>query len=158
MIFILAGTECTGKTTLAKALAKDTNSIYIHNKAPKTEVERIAMQAMYYEQICSYSGYNLVFDRSWYCEMVYGPIFRGSSAISLSAMHTLESVVSNNGGGMIIYCTSSLPEIWATLNSRGDDMVQNFSDLSKTWYGYEEVIMNTKHMLPIVKYDFRKNL
>ena len=91
MIILLEGPDGSGKTTLANKIKQQTGYVLLHRSYPKTKEEKAKMKQEYLEAIKSRK--NIIIDRCWYSEMVYGPIMRGESAISYPDMYELEKAI-----------------------------------------------------------------
>jgi predicted ATPase len=100
MIIILEGPDGSGKTTLAKKLVSQTGFKYIHKSYPKTQEEMDNMTQDYLDLINT--GDNMIIDRSWYSEIVYGPILRSRSNVSQEQALMLEQAVATRGGLIIL--------------------------------------------------------
>lgn len=156
MLIILEGPECAGKTTLAGVLSTQTGYPVVHMDKPKTAGEGLRMVGMYEHFIAN--NKNTILDRSWYSEMVYGPIMRDKSFITTEQMYDLEQAVIDRRGGMIIHCTDRSFALWNRCKKRGEDYITEINALISIKESFEQLFYTMPHRLPIVKYhlsDFK---
>ncbi len=156
MLIILTGPDGSGKSTLANKLAEQTGFEIEHRTKPKDDAEKLAMMEMYREAIISKR--DVILDRAWYCEMVYGDIMRDKSYISIDQMHELEDLVSNNGGGIVIHCTDETNKLWDRCMERGEGYIQDYETLANIKYMYDWLMHFVPHTIPVVRYTINENL
>lgn len=150
MIIIVEGPDGSGKTTLANKIAKQNGYIMLHRSQPKTEEEKQNMMAEYLQVIKA--GKNVVMDRCWYSEMVYGPIMRDASVITYPEMYELEKLLCKKGA-LLIYCTDKPEVLWKRCQERGEDYITDILTHTKICEGYE-TLMNVPHLIPVVRYGY----
>jgi len=156
MMIIIVGPDCSGKSTLAKQLSAQTGYPIQHRSKPKDQAEKDAMMAMYRD--LAVTGADVILDRAWYCEMVYGDIMRDKSYISMGQMYELEDLVSNNGGGIVIHCTDETNKLWDRCMERGEEYIQDYETLAAIKHMYERLMHSVPHTLPVVRYTINENL
>ncbi|MNU34852.1 SPBc2 prophage-derived uncharacterized protein YorR [compost metagenome] len=156
MKIILEGPDGAGKTTLALQLSLMTGYPIQHRSKPETEEEK---QLMYfeYEEMC-HSYTDLIVDRCWYSEMVYGKVMRDQSYIDSNQMLYFEDGIKSFGGGMIIHCTDKIETLWERLQSRGEDYITDFHKLADITLHYEMLMHQEKHILPVFRYAISKKM
>ena len=152
MFIIIEGPDGAGKTMLANKLRDQTGYMLLHRSQPKTEEDKIKMMDEYLQVLKS--GKNCIMDRSWYSEMVYGPVMRGVSIISYPQMYTLEKQLAH-AGGLIIHCTGSLQTLWKRCITRGEDYIVDKDTLAKICNGFETVMNEVPHLVPVVTYEYK---
>ena len=150
MIIIIDGPDGSGKSTLAAKLSKQTGYPVVHRSAPKSAEEKAAMMQMYLQAIKE--GKNIIWDRCWYSEMVYGPVMRDEHVITYPQMYELERLLAKRGA-IIIYCTDKPEVLWRRCALRGEDYVPSYEVFIDICKGYEE-LMNAPHIVPVVKYGY----
>lgn len=151
MIIIIEGPDGSGKTTLAEKLHKQTKYPIVHMSQPKTDEEKKLMLGEYLQTVRN--GKNMIFDRCWYSEMVYGPIMRGSSAISYPDMYMLEEQLAK-AGAIIVYATGPKAALWQRCQKRGEDYVTARSDFNAICENFDK-IMSIPHHIPVVRYEYK---
>lgn len=156
MLIILTGPDGSGKSTLAKQLSAQTGYPIQHRSKPKDQAEKDAMMEMYRNLI--ETGANVILDRAWYCEMVYGDIMRDKSYISMGQMYELEYLVSSNGGGIVIHCTDETNKLWDRCMKRGEGYIQDYETLANIKDTYEWLMHFVPHTIPVVRYSINENL
>jgi thymidylate kinase len=158
MIVILEGPDGSGKTHLAKQMAKQSNYPLIHRVAPESQRDKDLMFQSYLDEINR--GKNMVFDRAWYSDMVYGPIFRGETPISFPRMYALEERLAR-AGAIIIYCTGHPNTLWARCHVRGEDnpggtqFEQERDKFDRVCHDYDR-LMRIPHHIPVVRYEYKE--
>ena len=153
MIIILEGPDGAGKTTLAEKLKKQTGYMYLRRAQPKTEEEKQRMMEEYVQVIKS--GKNCIFDRCWYSEMVYGPVMRDDSVITYPQMYQLERLLTKHGA-IVIYCTATKETLWKRCQSRGEDYITDIDTFSKICDGYETLMLDVPHHVPVTTYVYQE--
>jgi thymidylate kinase len=148
MIYIVEGCDGTGKTTLAATLSRRHNMPIIHFDRPRTVEEFDDMFDMYIDFL--QSNDNVILDRCWYSERVYGPLLRGKEAITLNQQHMLEHLVIEKGG-QVCYCYDNLKTITERINKRGDDHIK-LEHIPNLLIGYAMVMSQIDPGLPVVHY------
>lgn len=92
MIYVVEGIDRCGKTSFIDILrSKITNPkiLVIHSAKPPKNVDPKSWSIEYYDQLISRAiflseeGFDVILDRAWLGEMVYGPIYRNTN-ISLN--------------------------------------------------------------------------
>lgn len=154
MIYIVEGPDGAGKTTLVNKIIKaNPNAIKLHFSKPETDAEAFNYWHTYYEAMKETEKSPVtIFDRSWYSDMVYGPVMRGREEMRQENAELLELVVMALGGGVIIYCTGDPKVLWQRCQKRGEEHVPSFTKLKELCNKYEQV-MKTPKYLPVVRYD-----
>lgn len=154
MLYIIEGPDGSGKTTMANSIASAYGAQIIHNSNPKTEEEGAAMFSMYLRTILGLDvNKSYVFDRCWYSEMVYGPILRGRSQISIDQMDMLEEALRTQGiQTEIIHCNDDIALLWKRCKERGETFIKDIVTLSFISEGFTELLDNQKHLFVVVKY------
>ena len=148
MIIIIEGPDGSGKTTLANQLSKQTGYKIIHRTQPKTEEEKAIMMDEYLQTIRA--GKNMIFDRCWYSEMVYGPVMRDTSVISYPQMYDLERRLIK-AGALIIYCTGAKSTLWARCQERGEDYIVDRATFDSICDGFD-ALFASPHLIQIMTY------
>jgi thymidylate kinase len=159
MLLFLEGPDGGGKTNLSERLSGMYNCPIAKFSYPKTTHEKRYMFEMYSAFIQENSGKNLIVDRCWYSEMVYGPIIRHEHNMSKMRMYELEKLVMDNGGGMIVHCTDSIAKLWKRFSERGDDYIaQDFNLISQIKKNYDYLMHKVPHNIPVFRYEINENL
>lgn len=128
-------------------------SLYRHFGNPKTEEEADNYWKVYAEAVSSVDPTKVhIFDRSWYSDVVYGPIFRGRLEMDPMHVKMLEALVKTHGGGFVLYCTAPLKTLWARCKQRGETFVLSKDKLDEVSRSYAHV-MATQCGLPVIRYD-----
>jgi len=149
MIFIVEGSDKTGKTTLANKLAEKHSMKVIHLDAPRSQEEFDNMFNMYVQL---YTDTNdVVFDRSFYSDLVYGPIYRGGPAITQEQRVTLENLLISKGV-VVIHCTDTVEAVWERCVDEGDEFSTSKELVEKIIVGYNAVFNTTATAIPVVRY------
>lgn len=155
MIYIIEGPDGAGKTTLVEQIKKShMNAKVLHFGAPQTPEEADNYYKVYAEAInAKRDDEVLVFDRSWYSDMVYGPVMRNRQEMTQEHADMLSAMVVARGGGIIIYCTAPIKVLWARCQRRGETYLQNQAQLQAISAGYSKVMAENVRFLPVVRYD-----
>lgn len=151
MIIIIEGPDGAGKTMLAEQLSKQNKCPIIHRSKPKDDAEKAAMMGTYIQAIKERK--NVIFDRCWYSEMVYGAVMRDKSAISYPEMYELEKRLANTGA-MIIHCTGPKSVLWKRCQVRGEDYIVCKDDFDAIHTGFNELFA-MPHYIPVVRYEYK---
>lgn len=154
MIIIVEGPDGAGKTTIIEQLMEShPGSVYRHFSNPKTKEEADNYWKVYAEAVSLADPAKVhIFDRSWYSDVVYGPIFRGRLEMDPMHVKMLEALVKTHGGGFVIYCIAPLKTLWSRCKQRGETFVLSKDKLDEVSRSYAHV-MATQCGLPVVRYD-----
>jgi thymidylate kinase len=151
MKIIIEGPDGSGKSTIAAKLAAQLHWDIIHMDKPKTEKENREMADMYVDLILKPGSF--IMDRSWYSEVVYGPVMRGSSAITAEQLFRFEQILLNTDGAMVIYCTGDPGEMWERCQTRGETHITNYGQYLDIAMAYDSLFLRSVHRIPILIYD-----
>lgn len=148
MIYILEGADGTGKSTLAAAIAKQTNAVVLHQTYNKTWNMKVYLQEIMSEaQTLAHHGINIVLDRWAPSEIIYGNAFRKGPSFDVEKM--IDKYV-RDPNIVWIYCYNdkAVENHMDNANKR-EEM---FPDISDVVLRYEEYIEESG--LPWVKYSY----
>lgn len=154
MLIILEGPDGSGKTTLATKISKQTGYPILHFAQPKTDEEKQGMFDEYYKLARKNYTKNVILDRCWYSEMVYGPIMRDKSYITYPQMYLLEQQLCKHGA-MLIYCTAHMSTLWDRCQARGESYVLAWETFRSICKEFDNVINNVPHHIPVVTYEYK---
>lgn len=128
MLVLLEGCDGTGKTTLADALEAQ-----IKRDHPDDVVVRLHSGPLKGDPVDEYvfsiqdyrpgTGVHIIADRWHYGEMVYGPLYRGKSAIGEEQWRWIELWLESRGASTWVV-TNTLDEVERRLRERGEDFLQ----------------------------------
>ena len=149
MIIIIEGNDGTGKSTLAENLANSLTGYTIIHRTHLTDTPKSELAMIYRDLLLKHT--NIIFDRAWYSEMAYGPVFRGESCISIEDMYRLEELL-HALGGFVVYCHSE--NAYERACERGEDYVQNYDQWMRVNMNYNEIFKRTEHKAVILEYGF----
>lgn len=154
MFIIVEGPDGAGKTTLIeKLLRSHPGSKRLHFSAPASPEAAALYYRIYAEAIKSADpALVTIFDRSWYSDMVYGPVMRGNQEMLDIHAEMLEAMVLAHGGGFVVYCTAPLKVLWARCTRRGENYIDCVERLGEISDKYTK-ILTEKCGLPIIRYD-----
>lgn len=154
MIIIVEGPDGAGKSTLIeKLLRAHPDSKAVHFSNPKTDEEAFGYWKVYAEAILATDPNKVtIFDRSWYSDRVYAPIFRNRIEMDITHLTMLEALVIWHGGGHVIYCHAPYATLWTRCQKRGETYVTSKDKLIAVANAYHEVMTN-ECGLPVISYD-----
>jgi thymidylate kinase len=150
MIIIVDGPDGAGKTTLAEYLSVKFGYPIRHRGKPVTQAEKDAMMAEYLNDIKS--GANMVWDRGFYSEMVYGPVMRDGSYISNAQMIALEEALVDSGA-IVFYCTDDILKLWERCTTRGETYITTIETLAEIKDRFDYLMFEMEHKIPVVRYE-----
>lgn len=158
MIIVVEGPDGSGKTHLANQIAAQSGYPFIHRVAPESQRDVDLMYQSYLDEINR--GKNLVYDRAWYSDMVYGPVYRGTATITFPQMYMLEERLAR-AGGLIIYATGHPNTLWNRCHLRGSDNPDGQTKFEEDREKFDQVchaydrIMKIPHHVPVVRYEYK---
>jgi thymidylate kinase len=139
MLFLIEGIDGSGKTTLAERLCKRRSMRYEHHGQPRAHplVE-------YVDELVSYtpgSGEDVVCDRHYLGELVYGPIYRGKCSMTPAVFKRIETFLKSKGAVLVLMDNDSI-----TLRQRHKDTNESFlkdEDVEVVRYLFEHSFMRS---------------
>lgn len=155
MIIILEGCDRCGKTTIANKLHDEHGFEIVKFSQPKKDPYIEAQ-----EKLKKAIGKNVVLDRSWYGELVYGPLYRGESQLADWQVRNLE-LRAMSLGSLIIYCHDSIKNIKQRFKEDNETFAKP-ELIGKMLESYKIVMNNSR--FPVIKhqigtkYDLTKGL
>lgn len=141
MNIIIEGPDGAGKTFLANQLAQQLNLQITHFVAPTGDIPQFEMYRDF-----MIDAQNMILDRAWYSDMVYGPIFRNKVEIRADAMRELERGAEDT---IVIYCTGPKKAMWHAAKERGETFVKDYGQYKEICRRYDEVMLQMYHEIPI---------
>ena len=141
MLLIFEGPDGSGKTTLIEKFISQSDRVWDkrHFSNPKTIEDQVNMAGMYMDLVKEAETKDIIMDRSWYSELVYGPIFRGESCISYKDLFELE-VTCYNCRAIVVYVSVGIDTLWERCLARGETFVKTKKILKKVSEGYEDLL------------------
>lgn len=151
---IIEGPDGAGKSTLVKSILEShPGTVYGHFDKPESDEEAFGYWEKYAAFIKEHQDAKLVvLDRSWYSDMVYGPVMRGRIEMTDDHMEMLELLVKACGGGIIIYLTAKPDTLWSRCKRRGESYIDTRTTLVRIREKYEEVMKKPRY-LPVIRTD-----
>lgn len=143
MITIVEGNENVGKSTFTKMFEQ-----VEHFTRPETW-DKDKYFEFWDNKLRQYTinGGNVIFDRSFYSEMVYGPIFRGQSMITKEQMWHFETKYNIQ----VIHLVRDLRKVHKDCLADDNEPIQGFGDLLKIHIGFNDVFIRMEHKVPIIR-------
>lgn len=139
-MIIIEGPDGSGKTTLAKRLGGS----YRHAGPPRTKDVYLEYRTDLLD-----SPRDVVWDRFYHGQRIYGPVFRGGAGLSPEQVFYLELMTATRGGVLIV-CLTDLKDMIDC--RRNDSYAQPMIELVR---GYMELVANTR--LPCFVYDRKRD-
>lgn len=153
-IIVIEGADGTGKTTLAGVLEKR-GFEYRHQGPPLNGVN---LFQHYADELLSCRGKKVVMDRLHVGELIYGPVMRGKSLITVEELRLLNRLLFGLGG-KVIFCDTDdavIERNW--LRRRGQEYLDDADKLYEVMFQYrrlfdQEFTADDHHV-----YDYRTSV
>lgn len=152
MVIIIEGPDGAGKTMLAEKISRQTGWPIEHRSKPETPEEKELMMGEYVQ--LAKSSRNIILDRCWYSEMVYGKVMRDQTYIDYPQMYELERLLTSHGA-IVVYCTGHKAALWKRATRRGEDYITSRDDFTAICDEYDK-LMSCPHFIPVVKYEYKE--
>ena len=146
---ILEGSDCAGKTTLARELVK-CGYTYIHNGPPEPD-EDLAESLLL--QLNKAAAGPIVIDRFHIGEIVYGPMLRGKSALADDEWARIDVKIEALGG-IVVICLPAWRQVldgWAARKAL--EHIQMYDQLRESYTQYRRLIESHDNYL---HYDYNQ--
>jgi len=150
-IIVCEGADGTGKTTLARIL-EQRGFKYTHNGPPP---EGVTLFEHYTQQLLDARGRDVVFDRLHVGELIYGPVMRGKSLITVEELRLLNRLLFSLGA-KIIFCDTDATAIeknW--LARRGAEYIDDADKLWQVCHKYRELFDQEFFSDDMYVYDYQ---
>lgn len=140
MILILEGPDGAGKTYLARQLIQRFNLEYRHEGPPPVTARDgpDALLRHYGLQLDAARGQNVVFDRLFLGETIYGPILRGASGLSLAALRELRRLA-NAVGTVEVLCLPGRTSAFECWSWNPDELLTTKVMFNEAYEGWERL-------------------
>ena len=157
MFIIVEGPDGAGKST---AIDQLTHALWKHKRGcvlvnPKRSPNQHAL-IEYKERLDFYqpgSGVDLILDRSWYSEPIYGPIWRGTSSVTLYQRQQLEAWALAKGA-VVVLLEETDETLVERVFSRSDDVdVEHMTPELVREYAYQYRLQSQSWLLPKVRFS-----
>jgi len=145
-VIVLEGCDGAGKTTLAEALAAQHGYTVVHSGRTPAGTDL----ADHYGTILALPR-RLVLDRSFISELVYGPLDRGRSRLSLPAAVTLTRRVAERGG-VLVHLTGR-PDVIATRLRARQEPAHSADRVRALISAYHSTFVALRGIAPIIDVD-----
>lgn len=158
-LVILEGPDGAGKSTLAARLVKDLDARYVHlGPLPGVSqgLARFYLEAM----LPALLGYqNVVMDRSWISEPIYGDVHRGGEDRVGPIYARMLERVALRCDPLLVLCLPDLPTCTANYRARkGQELLRHEEDLASVWRAYRQLLHAQRSTwalaLPTTVYDY----
>lgn len=160
-LVIVEGPDAGGKSTLCKTLEKQLSGVMIHNNeyrdADSDTLAKIFSSQFEYASTMVPVGVPVILDRSYFSELIYGPVFRGESRITGLQAITLGKYLSLLQP-MVVVCRPPWEAVRRTFMNRPDEeMLDSIDQLSKVYKGYDLREMKIPFDVPVTHYDYTRD-
>lgn len=135
---ILEGIDRTGKSTVAE-LYKEKGFEVVHMSAPDKKYSKEGYVGPSYldvlvEQLISYSGKDVIFDRSWYGELVWPHVYGRKPALSIEDIEILREIEDQNGAQRILMIDPDTEGHWKRCVDNKEPLNINQFKIAATLY------------------------
>lgn len=146
-VVVLEGCDGAGKTTIAQHLEHHFGYTIVHSPPTPADVDLVTR----YTSLVTAPG-RIVLDRSFVSELVYGPILRGRSRISLEqAQHLARRVRERNG--TLVHLTAPPTVLHNRLLERGGETVPTLQELQHIIDAYTELLAQLSGHVQVIPFD-----
>lgn len=139
MLIQVIGCDASGKSTFIEALSKELN--YPVLKGSSFQQSQCSQDELYEKFDKLMDLENTILDRSFYCNLVYAPLYKDYAMISDEQFEKLESKI--EGKSLTIYLYADVETLTERLNKRGDDYVKA-ERIPEILKGYADVLVKSK--------------
>lgn len=142
---VLEGGDGVGKTTLANLLVTQSGFIAVHS--PRTPDHQNLTRR--YRDLLARPG-PLVLDRSFVSELVYGPLYRDRSRLTLEQALALADLVTARDG-VFVHLTAPVAVVRSRLMAR-DGHAPEAEEIAALGEAYERVFRVLASHVPVLRY------
>lgn len=137
-VVIIEGPDGAGKTTMAQALRRKLDAVYVHHGSYQTlrgdQIARLYHQSL---EPALTSSAAVVLDRSWLSEPIYGEVFRSGLDRTAAYRRMLDRCLLSVPH-VVVYLTTDLETLWRTVGGRPSvEMAKRREQLERVLAGYE---------------------
>ncbi len=140
-IIILEGSDCSGKSTFAQALAEKTG--YEIVKGSSFEISKQGAEKMFEYMMSLLERDNIIIDRFYLSNYVYANLF---DYPLMDRYHFRELAIATDCKALTVYLKAPVEALTKRMELRGDDDI-NPIDLERIVNKYQEVL-NSKELSP----------
>ena len=134
-IIVLEGADCTGKTTLAKALVEQYDGVYIHNRYHK-DIWPFFMASMRWA-VRESKRRLVIIDRHWASECVYARVYRKGTTIG-PVLRGIQRVLAFHGA-LNVVCAPHPSEVVKNHKRVKETRKEMYDDVSNIALRYHEL-------------------
>ena len=144
MLIILEGPDGVGKTTFARTFSDFER---VHSSIPPSGRTRETMMNEYLSIIARSKIENIILDRAWHSEIIYGKIMRGESLLTYDDMVELEAKAAS--AGLLIFIMDHPGKIWERCQRKGEDYITDRETFDMIFSAYKH-FTKIPHAMPTV--------
>ena len=160
LTIILEGPDGAGKSTLATKIEQVAISFVgeqhvrkVHADRPNPLEDYLAYFVDIITKACIDNVDILIFDRSWYSEIVYADTMRRTPTLDIEKVYSLDQCIKSHGDGFILFCDADDDVlVKRAFKERGEDFV-NELQLRYAAASYRELFTagsNSYPQLPVL--------
>lgn len=140
MLIIIEGADCTGKTTLARALMETDveNGMTYITKGPPVHKNPIREYLWPLSKYVPGDGFHYICDRWHIGEMVYPSIFNRESILTAHSFKLIDDVIARIGG-LVVYLNPPFNVVERRYEKRGDKLIKNNAQLYDAYKEFNTV-------------------
>jgi len=159
MFLIFEGPDCGGKSTLIEAIAQTDSWAKVHH-GPYLDLDADHLMGKYIQAMnIARNGANLLMDRSWLSEPIYGKVFRdGKNRLNEFYTEILESTAASLDARIVLCIPPWQTVKYRWLERKGVDSDAEYLDrveqLKKVYDAYDDLFFTLDTCLPIIRHDY----
>lgn len=151
MIIIIEGIDGSGKSTLAEELSKEFNIPVVHNVKPK-DGENILHK---YLKIMREHNYDVILDRGWISNMVYGDVMKDQHTITQNEFNLLCNLAFQHDGFVIFCGGGDIQALFDRARTRGEEYIQDYETFEKLYHKFGELVTYTQSFMPVITHEIK---